>query len=318
MIRGTYLAPPFDRRGFFVGAGRVTGQHTAPSIPMALHAAIRITSRYRNILIADGETTEETTMKWARGTTPDGLEITGVITDDVFHPRAGFGSDTPKGEAVPLSDVALLPPVVPGKFIGLWNNFKAAAEKAGNDHPTHPLYFLKADTSLSGQGAKVDIPASAGRVVFEGELGIVIGRTCKNVTVEDAEQSIFGYTCVNDITSLDVLNADASFPQWTRSKSFDGFGVVGPVIDTDVNWQDLTITVLVNGHERQSYPASDMILPPAQIVSLLSQDMTLNPGDLIACGTSLGARPIKAGMEVEVLIDGIGGVSVTMTDPEKG
>ncbi|MDP5360401.1 MAG: fumarylacetoacetate hydrolase family protein, partial [Paracoccaceae bacterium] len=165
-------------------------------------------------------------------------------------------------------------------------------------------------------GAEVDIPLSAGRVVFEGELGIVIGQTCKDITPDQASDAIFGYTCVNDITSLDILTADPSFPQWTRAKSFDGFGVVGPVIDTDVQWQDLTITVLVNGRERQSYPASDMILTPPQIVSLLSQDMTLNPGDLIACGTSIGARPIKPGMEVEVVIDGIGGVSVTMTGPD--
>jgi 2-keto-4-pentenoate hydratase/2-oxohepta-3-ene-1,7-dioic acid hydratase in catechol pathway len=132
---------------------------------------------------------------------------------------------------------------------------------------------------------------------------------------EEAAEAILGYTCVNDLTSLDILNADPSFPQWTRAKSFDGFGVVGPVIDTDVNWRDLTIRTLVNDRERQSYQASDMIFSPHEIVSLLSQDMTLNPGDLIACGTSLGARPIKPGMVVEVVIEGIGGVGVTLTAP---
>lgn len=252
-------------------------------------------------------------MKWARAKKEDGSVITGIIAEDAFHPRTGLGSEIEVGGPVPLSEVTLVAPVVPGKFIGLWNNFKAAAEKGGMEHPTHPLYFFKADTSLAGPGAEVDIPLSAGRVVFEGELGIVIGQTCKDITPDQASDAIFGYTCVNDITSLDILTADPSFPQWTRAKSFDGFGVVGPVIDTDVQWQDLTITVLVNGRERQSYPASDMILTPPQIVSLLSQDMTLNPGDLIACGTSFGARPIKPGMEVEVVIEGIGGVSVTMT-----
>lgn len=256
-------------------------------------------------------------MKWARGTVAGSAEITGVIDNNQFHPRKALGSELAAGDAVPLTDVALLPPVVPRKFIGLWNNFKAAAEKGGHEHPTHPLYFFKADTSLSGPGAHVALPASAGRAIFEGELGVIIGQTCKNASIEEAEQAIFGYTCVNDITSLDILNADPSFPQWTRSKSFDGFGVVGPVIETDLKWQDATITVLVNGRERQSYPAADMILPPAQIVSLLSQDMTLNPGDLIACGTSLGARPIKAGMEIEVVIEGIGGVSVTTVDATK-
>ncbi|MGJ8602479.1 MAG: fumarylacetoacetate hydrolase family protein [Marivita sp.] len=254
-------------------------------------------------------------MKWARVRNSDETESTGLVMDGMFHPRSSLGSDTASGDPIALADVTLLSPVVPGKFIGLWNNFKAAAEKGGQDHPTHPLYFFKADTSLAGPGAEVAIPVSAGRVVFEGELGIVLGNTCKNVSVAEAEAAIFGYTCINDFTSLDVLNADPSFPQWTRAKSFDGFGVVGPVIETEVAWQDLTITVLVNDRERQSYPANDMILPPAQIVSLLSQDMTLNPGDLIACGTSLGARPVKAGMVVDVAIDGIGSVSVTMTAP---
>ena len=257
-------------------------------------------------------------MKWARATGADGSIMTGVIADDMFHPHASLGSEDTAGDAVAVADVTLLAPVVPGKFIGLWNNFKAAAEKNGNEHPTHPLYFFKADTSLSGPGASVELPDSAGRVIFEGELGIVIGQTCKDASVEEAEQAIFGYTCINDLTSLDILFADPSFPQWTRSKSFDGFGVVGPVIETDLAWQDVTVTVLVNGRERQSYPAEDMILPPAQIVSLLSQDMTLNPGDLIACGTSLGARPVKAGMEVEVVIKGIGGVSVTLTGSTDG
>jgi 2-keto-4-pentenoate hydratase/2-oxohepta-3-ene-1,7-dioic acid hydratase in catechol pathway len=254
-------------------------------------------------------------MKWARGRTATGEIVTGVIEGDALHPRAALGADEATGEAIALSDLTLLPPVVPGKFIGLWNNYKAAAEKGGNEHPTHPLWFLKADTSLAGPGAEVAIPESAGRVVFEGELGIVIGATCKDATEAEAEAAILGYTCVNDITSLTVLTADPSFPQWTRSKSFDGFGVIGPVIETGLGWSGLTVTVNVDGRERQSYEASDMILTPLEIVRLLSHDVTLNPGDVIACGTSLGARPVKAGQVVEVVIDGIGTLPVTMVAP---
>jgi 2-keto-4-pentenoate hydratase/2-oxohepta-3-ene-1,7-dioic acid hydratase in catechol pathway len=254
-------------------------------------------------------------MKWARGRTATGEILTGVIEGDALHPRAALGADEATGEAIALSDLTLLPPVVPGKFIGLWNNYKAAAEKGGNEHPTHPLWFLKADTSLAGPGAEVAIPESAGRVVFEGELGIVIGATCKDATEAEAEAAILGYTCVNDITSLTVLTADPSFPQWTRSKSFDGFGVIGPVIETGLDWSGLTVTVNVDGRERQSYEASDMILTPLEIVRLLSHDVTLNPGDVIACGTSLGARPVKAGQVVEVVIDGIGTLPVTMVAP---
>jgi 2-keto-4-pentenoate hydratase/2-oxohepta-3-ene-1,7-dioic acid hydratase in catechol pathway len=254
-------------------------------------------------------------MKWARGKTNDGAVVTGIVSDDMLHPRRSLGSETSAGEAIPLAGLSLLAPVVPGKFIGLWNNFRAAAEKGGMEHPEHPLYFFKADTSLSGPGGDVVLPASAGRVVFEGELGIVIGKTCKNISPDDAREAIFGYTCINDFTSLSVLNADPSFPQWTRAKSFDGFGVVGPMIETDLDWRALTIKVLVDGRERQSFPADDMILPPEQIVSCLSRDMTLNPGDLIACGTSLGARPVKAGMNIDVVIDGIGTLGVTMAAP---
>jgi 2-keto-4-pentenoate hydratase/2-oxohepta-3-ene-1,7-dioic acid hydratase in catechol pathway len=254
-------------------------------------------------------------MKWGRGIKRNGTDVTGVITGEMLHPRAALGSDLVAGEAIPLGELTLVAPVVPGKFIGLWNNYKAAAEKGGMQHPEHPLYFFKADTSLSGPGADIVLPAAAGRVVFEGELGIVIGKTCKNIGPEQASDAIFGYTCINDFTSLDILNADPSFPQWTRAKSFDGFGVAGPVIETELDWTALTIKVLVNERERQSYPAADMILPPEQIVSRLSQDMTLNPGDLIACGTSIGARPVKPGMQVAVVIDGIGRVDVRVVAP---
>ena len=254
-------------------------------------------------------------MAWARGRTATGQVLTGVIAEGALHPRTGLGAAETAGAPVALSEVTLLAPVVPGKFIGLWNNFKAAAEKNGQTHPAHPLWFLKADTSLAGPGDTVVLPESAGRVIFEGELGIVIGRTCRAATEVEAEAAILGYTCVNDFTSLDVLNADPSFAQWTRAKSFDGFGVVGPVIATGLDWRSLVVRVLVDGRERQSYEAADMILSPPEIVRLLSQDVTLNPGDVIACGTSLGARPVKAGQVVEVVIDGIGSVGVTLAAP---
>ncbi len=251
-------------------------------------------------------------MEWARIRSDDGQIITGVIEGDMLHPRAALGAEESAGDPVPLSGSTMLPPCIPGKFIGLWNNFKAAAERNGWDTPEHPLYFLKPLSSLAGPGATVTLPPDLGRVLFEGELGIVIGKTCSNISVSEAEDAIFGYTCVNDITALNILNADPSFPQWTRAKGYDGFGVIGPVIQTDVNWEDLTVKVMVGDRERQSYPASDMIMTPAEIVSKLSADMTLSPGDVIACGTSIGARPIKAGQEVTVAIEGIGALPVTI------
>ncbi|MEO0930556.1 MAG: fumarylacetoacetate hydrolase family protein [Pseudomonadota bacterium] len=253
-------------------------------------------------------------MQWARIRTESGDVRTGIIQGDMLHPRAALGSDESTGDPIALSTTTLLPPCVPGKFIGLWNNFKAAAERNGWDTPDHPLYFLKPLSSLAGPGATVTLPPDLGRVLFEGELGIVIGKSCSNIGPAEAEDAIFGYTCVNDITALDILNADPSFPQWTRAKGFDGFGVIGPVIETDVHWANLTVKVMVGERERQSYPANDMIFTPAEIVSKLSADMTLLPGDVIACGTSIGARPIKAGQEVTVVIDGIGNLPVTIID----
>lgn len=153
-----------------------------------------------------------------------------------------------------------------------------------------------------------------GRVVYEGELGLVIGRACKNVSPEDALSAIFGVTCINDVTALDLLSRDASFAQWKRAKGSDTFGVFGPVIATELD--ALVVRTLVNGRERQNFPCSDMIFSPAQIVSALSKDMTLLPGDVIACGTSLGVLPMKPGTMIEVVIDGIGSLRNTFMPAE--
>ena len=111
---------------------------------------------------------------------------------------------------------------------------------------------------------------------------------------------------MNDVTALELLQRDPSFPQWTRAKNFDGFGCIGPVVATGLDPLELTVRTLVNGRERQNYRVDDMIVRPADLVSRISQDMTLAPGDVIACGTSLGVLPIRPGTVVEVVIDGIG------------
>ena len=106
---------------------------------------------------------------------------------------------------------------------------------------------------------------------------------------------IFGYTCVNDVTAAEILNKDPGFAQWTRAKSFDTFGVFGPVIATDVDPNLLVVRTLLNDQERQNYPVSDAIFGPAALVSLISRDMTLEAGDVIACGTSVGVGSMKPG-----------------------
>ena len=233
----------------------------------------------------------------------------GTLDQGRVQPHGGdmFANPTPDGATLALDQLCLLAPVRPGNFIGLWNNFHELAAKLGSPIPTEPRYFLKSPGSVQHpEGGIVPPSGYTGRTLYEGELGIVIGRRCANLSEADAAQAIFGFTCVNDVTALDLLNADPSFPQWARAKSCATFGPCGPAIATGLDWSQLRIRTLLNGRERQNYPAADMILPPARIVSLISREMVLQPGDLIACGTSVGALPMRPGMVVEIVIDGIG------------
>lgn len=236
----------------------------------------------------------------------------GTLVDDLVAVHEGdmFADARPTGERLALAGVRLLAPCVPGKFLALWNNFHAAAARQGNAIPTEPLYFLKAPSSHLGPGGAIRVPHGyTGKVIYEGELGIVIGREAHALDETRAATAIFGYTCVNDVTAIDLLNADPTFAQWTRAKGCDTFGVFGPAIATGLDPSTLTVRTRVNGRERQNYPASDMILSPARIVSMISREMTLMPGDLIACGTSIGAGMMKPNSVVEVEIDGIGVLS---------
>ena len=206
-----------------------------------------------------------------------------------------------------LDSVRLLTPTLPTKMIALWNNFGALATKLELATPEHPLYFFKSSNSFLAGGQTIRQPKSyAGRVAFEGELGIVIGETCADCDDREAARAIFGYTCVNDVTAIDLLHRDPSFAQWARAKSFDTFGVFGPVIATGLDPEELTIRTMLDGSERQNIPVSDMTIKPVDLVRRLSHDMTLFPGDVIACGTSLGVGRMKPGNTVEVSIAGIG------------
>jgi 2-keto-4-pentenoate hydratase/2-oxohepta-3-ene-1,7-dioic acid hydratase in catechol pathway len=210
----------------------------------------------------------------------------------------------------PLECIRLLPPCNPGKFLGLWNNFAERAQKENLHRPGHPLYFMKPANSYAGPGDNIRRPAGyPGMLVFEGELGIVIGSRCAGIPPSQAEHHIFGYTCVNDVTARDLLRQDPAFVHWTRAKGFDSFGVFGPCIATGLDPAALHIKVRVNGEEHQNYPVADMFFSPFEIVSLLSHDMTLESGDLIACGTSVGAGAMRADDVVEVEIEGVGVLS---------
>ena len=233
----------------------------------------------------------------------------GLLQGDTISVHTGdmFSGSAPTGETLALAAVRLLTPTVPGKMIALWNNFHALAAKLNAAIPAEPLYFLKSPSSSLASGETIRKPASYdGKVVYEGELGVVIGRRCKAVSEAEAERYIFGYTCVNDVTAAEILNKDPAFAQWTRAKSYDGFGPFGPLVATGLDPAALSVRLTLNGQERQNYPVADMIFSPRRLVSLISRDMTLEPGDLICCGTSIGVGSMKPGSTVEVTIEGIG------------
>lgn len=220
-----------------------------------------------------------------------------------------FNSAVPTDRVIPLADVELLMPVLPTKIIALWNNFHALGEKLKLPIPAEPLYLIKAPNSYLNPNGTIRQPACGGKVVFEGELGIVIGKTCRQVTERHALEHVFGYTCANDVTAADILNRDASFAQWVRAKGFDTFCPFGPAVVTGLDPAQLVVKTILNGEVRQDYPISDMRFSVSQLVSLISQDMTLYAGDIILCGTSVGVGSMKPGSTIEVEIAGVGKLS---------
>jgi 2-keto-4-pentenoate hydratase/2-oxohepta-3-ene-1,7-dioic acid hydratase in catechol pathway len=248
-------------------------------------------------------------IRWARFRCKDGRVGFGMFEDDRIVEYDGdfFGSPRATGMTIESAAVTLLAPCVPSKMIALWNNFRALAAKLGKEAPVHPLFLIKPGTSIIGPNEFIERPTGyPGRIAYEGELGIVIGRRCKDVPVGEAAGYIFGYTCVNDVTAADVLNETPDFAQWCRSKGYDTFGCIGPVIATELNFDSARVITRLGEVERQNYPLSDMIMSAAELVSRISHDMTLLPGDVIACGTSLGIGSIRDGGPVEVEINGIG------------
>ena len=218
-----------------------------------------------------------------------------------------------RSSAVALEAVRLLPPVEPSKIICVGRNYRDHASELGNELPPEPLLFFKPPSSLLAHGAAIVLPPAGvtGRVDFEGELGAIVGRRCRNLGPgDDVRAFLRGYTCVNDVTARDLQKKDG---QWTRAKGFDTFCPVGPVVVTadelDLHAAGSTgaeITTTLNGERRQHGHTRDLIFALDHVVRYISQVMTLEPGDLISTGTPAGVGPMKTGDVVEVSITGIG------------
>ena len=242
----------------------------------------------------------------------DNVEHFGKLVDGKISQYEGDMFDSPVETNITYSndEVQIKNPCKPSKMIALWNNYRSLANEKGLSKPNNPLYLNKAISSIIDQGENIIRPKSYDEsIFFEGELGIVIGKKCKDVSVNESSKYIFGYTCINDVTAMDLVKKDPTFDQWTRSKSYDTFGIFGPCIATDVDPMTLEITTTVDGEIKQNYKTNDMFFNVFEIVSFLSHDMTLNPGDIIACGTNSGLGPMTSNQSVTVSITSIGKVT---------
>jgi 2-keto-4-pentenoate hydratase/2-oxohepta-3-ene-1,7-dioic acid hydratase in catechol pathway len=254
-------------------------------------------------------------MRWVRFRRHDAGTGFGVLEGERVAVYEGDLFQHPQRTEVSLrsDEVTLIAPCAPSKIIALWNNFHALAAKLGKAAPARPLYLIKPGTCVAGPGELIRRPQDYhGKIAYEGELGIVIGRRCKDVAPGAAGEYIHGFTCVNDVTAAEVLNENPDFPQWCRAKSYDTFGCIGPLICTQFDYACSSVSTRVDGVERQHYPLADMIFPPLELVSCISHDMTLLPGDVIACGTSLGVGSIRDGSAVEIRIEGLGSLVNTL------
>jgi 2-keto-4-pentenoate hydratase/2-oxohepta-3-ene-1,7-dioic acid hydratase in catechol pathway len=207
------------------------------------------------------------------------------------------------GNTCELSQVKLLAPCLPSKIVGLGLNYRTHAEETNLSVPDAPLIFLKPSTAVVGPDDAIVLPRSSGRVDYEGELGVVIGRKARDVPKDKAQDYVLGYTCVNDVSERHAQSEDG---QWTRAKGFDTFAPIGPWIVTDVAPDNLRIETYLNGELRQSAYTSDLIFGVNDLVSFVSTIMTLLPGDVISTGTPSGIGRMSPGDTVEIKIDKIG------------
>ena len=199
--------------------------------------------------------------------------------------------------------MTILPLPRPGKIVCVGRNYADHAKELGNEVPKAPLLFFKPTSALIGVGAPIVLPRASEQVEFEGEIGVVVGRTLRRVDEAGAEAGIRGFICVNDVSARDLQKSDG---QWARAKGFDSFCPVGPKVVEELDWRRLEVITRVNGVERQRGRTTEMVFSIPRLLAYISDIMTLDPGDLVLTGTPAGVGPLKPGDVVEVEIPGVG------------
>ena len=229
----------------------------------------------------------------------------GVLEEQTIRELAGdpFGEISLSGETFESHEVKLLAPMEPRKIVLVGLNFASHAAEIHQETPKEPLIFFKPSSALAATGETIVLPAQSKQVEIEAELTVVIGKRAKDVPIENVGDHILGYTIANDVTARDIQFSDM---QWARSKAFDTFCPVGPWIETDFVPENKRISSTINGETKQDASTLEMIYSPEHLISYISQNFTLEPGDIVLTGSPAGISKIVSGDQVECSIEGIG------------
>ena len=243
-------------------------------------------------------------MKLLRYSDNDKIE-NGIFENNVIKKIKGdFFSEFQVTETeIDPSSIKLLPPTMPTKIVAVGLNYRDHANELKMEIPNNPIIFIKPASTVIGPEDPIIYPDTSNQVDYEAELGIVIGKRAKNVEKDEAKEYILGYTVFNDVTARDLQKKDT---QWTRSKSYDTFAPMGPMIETSINPFDLPISLKLNGITKQNSSTKNMIFDCYELLEFISEIMPLEPGDIIATGTPPGVGPMNRGDTVEAKIEGIG------------
>ncbi len=252
--------------------------------------------------------------RFVRYAHPEGPRY-GVVAEDGIDAIDGhpFAAWERSGDKVPLAGLRLLAPVIPTKVVCVGRNYRDHAAEMGNDLPTEPLLFMKPSSSVIGLGEPIEYPVGqTSEVHHEAEVAVVIGRTLRRATPDEAAAAILGVTAANDVTARDLQRAD---DQWTRAKGFDTFLPLGPSIATGLDLGALEVICRVDGVVRQQGNTRDMIFDVPTLLSYISQVMTLLPTDIVLTGTPAGVGPVEPGNVVEVEVEGVGSLVNAVVAP---
>jgi 2-keto-4-pentenoate hydratase/2-oxohepta-3-ene-1,7-dioic acid hydratase in catechol pathway len=207
------------------------------------------------------------------------------------------------GDRIPLKELKLLAPTIPSKIVCIGKNFADHAAEIGEEITDEPLIFFKPSSAIIGHGDAIVIPPQSKQVELEAELCLVIGKLAKNVSEDKALEYLWGVTIANDVTARDLQFGDG---QWARSKAFDTFCPLGPWVETEFVPDSQVIESRINGEVRQNVAISEMVHKIPFIISYVSKNMTLLPGDIILTGSPAGISVINTGEMIECEIEGIG------------